>query len=96
MTTRNFIAAILSVLLLPIAAATADPNFGANFVASGAGVRTGMEIDKSSNTDVAPTIARLSGTEMPDVEVHALDSIPLPRSPNLSVSPSPNCPCPPR
>lgn len=96
MTTRNLIAAILSTLLRPIAAAAADLKLEANFVASGAGVRTCMGIEKISNTGVAPSIAKLLGARMPDIEGQALDSILLPWSPNLSVSPSPNCPCPPR
>ena len=94
MTTRGVIAAILSAPPQPLASASGDPKLSTNFVASGAGVRTSVVIDKISNTDVAPTIAKLLGIEMPDVEGHALDSIPLLWSPNLSFSPSPNRPCP--
>ena len=93
MTTRIFIAAILNALLLPIAAAAADPKLEANFVASGAGVRTCVGIEKIG---VAPSIAKLLGAGIPDIEGQALDSIVHPWPPNLSVSLSPNCPCPPR
>lgn len=75
MTTRNFIAAILSASPQPVAAATADPEAEANLVASGAGVRTSLVNDKISHTDFAPIVAKLAGVEMPDVAGHALHTV---------------------
>jgi predicted AlkP superfamily pyrophosphatase or phosphodiesterase len=44
------------------------PDLRAVFIASGAGIRPGVELGPIDNRDVAPTIARLLGLEMPGVE----------------------------
>jgi predicted AlkP superfamily pyrophosphatase or phosphodiesterase len=44
------------------------PDLRATFVASGAGVRPGVELDRLDNTAVAPTIAALLGFTIPDAE----------------------------
>ncbi len=51
------------------------PLMGANFVASGAGIKEGVVLDQISATDVAPTIARLLGLEMKNVEGRVLEEI---------------------
>ncbi|HRQ88607.1 MAG TPA: ectonucleotide pyrophosphatase/phosphodiesterase [Bacteroidia bacterium] len=48
---------------------------GASFVASGAGIKPGVVLDRISNTDVAPTIAALLGVEMENVEGRVLTEI---------------------
>ena len=45
-----------------------DPDLRALFIASGRGIRKGGTLEEVSNLDLAPTIARLLGLEMPDVE----------------------------
>lgn len=45
------------------------------FVASGRGVRSGVELDTVDIRTVAPTAARLLGVELPSAEGEALDSI---------------------
>jgi predicted AlkP superfamily pyrophosphatase or phosphodiesterase len=55
-----------------------DPNpdyMHATFIAAGAGIKPGTKLDVIKNTDVAPTIARLLGFEMKDVEGRALEEI---------------------
>jgi hypothetical protein len=44
------------------------PELHATFVASGSGVRRGAKLGEISNTDVAPTVARLLGIQMNDVD----------------------------
>jgi predicted AlkP superfamily pyrophosphatase or phosphodiesterase len=48
------------------------PNLHATFVAWGAGIRPGVRLGEISNLDVAPTIAKLLGLSMPNVEGKAL------------------------
>jgi predicted AlkP superfamily pyrophosphatase or phosphodiesterase len=45
------------------------------FVAWGAGVRPGVQVPKLSQLDVAPTVARLLGFELPDIDGSALVGI---------------------
>ena len=45
------------------------------FVAWGAGIRKGAKVGEINNVDVAPTIARLLGLEMKNVEGHPLEAI---------------------
>jgi predicted AlkP superfamily pyrophosphatase or phosphodiesterase len=47
----------------------------ATFVAAGAGIKPGVKLDLIRNVDVAPTIARLMGLSMKDVEGRVLDEI---------------------
>jgi predicted AlkP superfamily pyrophosphatase or phosphodiesterase len=42
-----------------------DPEMDAIFIASGYGVRRGAKLDTIANIDVAPTIAKLLGVELP-------------------------------
>jgi predicted AlkP superfamily pyrophosphatase or phosphodiesterase len=52
-----------------------DPDLGAIFIASGAGIRPGVKLDAIDNLDVAPTIARLLGLELPSAEGRVLEEI---------------------
>jgi hypothetical protein len=47
----------------------------ASFVISGAGVKKGVVLDKIANVDVAPTIARLLGVEMKNVDGRVLTEV---------------------
>jgi predicted AlkP superfamily pyrophosphatase or phosphodiesterase len=47
----------------------------ATFVAAGAGIKPGVQLDLIQNVDVAPTIARLMGLAMTDVDGRVLDEI---------------------
>jgi len=47
----------------------------ATFVASGAGIRTGATVSKMENIDVAPTIAKLLGIELPHADGRLLSEI---------------------
>ena len=47
----------------------------ATFVAAGAGIKAGTQLDIIQNVDVAPTIARLMGLSMKDVDGRALSEI---------------------
>ncbi|HYP05575.1 MAG TPA: ectonucleotide pyrophosphatase/phosphodiesterase [Bryobacteraceae bacterium] len=52
-----------------------DPAMYAAFVASGAGIRRGVRLGSFRNLDVAPTIARLLGLEMKNIEGEVLTEI---------------------
>ena len=47
----------------------------ATFVAAGTGIKPGVQLDLIQNVDVAPTIARLLGLALKDVDGRALDEI---------------------
>ena len=49
-----------------------DPDLDAIFIASGYGVKPRPKLDKVSCTDLAPTIARLLGVELPSAKAKAL------------------------
>ncbi len=51
-----------------------DPRLHGIFIASGAGVRPGVKLDLVSNTDVAPTVARLLGLTLENTEGKVLDA----------------------
>jgi predicted AlkP superfamily pyrophosphatase or phosphodiesterase len=51
------------------------PNLHATFVAWGAGIRPGSRVGEVRNTDVAPTMARVLGLEMKDVDGKVLRGI---------------------
>ncbi len=51
------------------------PLMGASFVAFGAGIKSGVLLDKINSTDIAPTIAALLGVEMKDVDGRVLTEI---------------------
>jgi predicted AlkP superfamily pyrophosphatase or phosphodiesterase len=58
-----------------------DPEIDGIFVASGAGVRRGVTLDTARTIDIAPTIARLLGLQMNNIDGRAIDAI-------LSASPA--------
>jgi arylsulfatase A-like enzyme len=45
-----------------------DPKMNALFIAAGAGLKQGVELDVIDNIDVAPTVARLLGINLPDTD----------------------------
>jgi predicted AlkP superfamily pyrophosphatase or phosphodiesterase len=52
-----------------------QPMMGATFVAWGAGIKRGAKLSEINSVDVAPTIARLLGVEMKDVDGKVLRQI---------------------
>ena len=52
-----------------------DPELDGIFIASGDGIRSGAELERVSNLDVAPTIARLLGLSLPEVDGRVLEEI---------------------
>jgi predicted AlkP superfamily pyrophosphatase or phosphodiesterase len=58
-----------------------DPEIDGIFVAAGAGIRPGARLDRVRTIDIAPTIARLLGLKMENVEGRAIEAV-------LSASPA--------
>jgi predicted AlkP superfamily pyrophosphatase or phosphodiesterase len=52
-----------------------NPLMDASFVISGAGVKRGIVLEQMSNTDVAPTMAKLLGLEMKNVDGRVLTEV---------------------
>jgi predicted AlkP superfamily pyrophosphatase or phosphodiesterase len=52
-----------------------DPDLGALFIASGAGIKRGVTLDAITNLDVAPTVAALLGVPLPNVEGRVLKDV---------------------
>jgi len=52
-----------------------DPELGAIFIASGRGIKAGVTLDSMRNIDIAPTLARLLGVNLPGVDGTALTAI---------------------
>ena len=52
-----------------------DPELGAIFIASGRGIRAGGTLETMRNVDVAPTLARLLGVDLPGVDGAPLSAI---------------------
>lgn len=52
-----------------------DPEMEGIFIASGAHIKPGVPLEKVRNMDLGPTIARLLGVEMKDVEGRVLEEI---------------------
>lgn len=52
-----------------------DPDLDAIFIAAGRGIRKGVVLDRMSNLDVAPTLAKLMGLEFPEVDGRVLTEI---------------------
>ncbi len=52
-----------------------DPELDGIFIASGAGIKEGLVVDRVRNLDVAPTLAKLMGLEFPEVDGRVLDEI---------------------
>jgi predicted AlkP superfamily pyrophosphatase or phosphodiesterase len=55
--------------------ASTDPELDGIFIASGAGIKKGVRLERVSNLDVAPTIARLLGIELPTADGSAIEEI---------------------
>lgn len=53
----------------------ADPELDGIFIASGAGIQRGVVLDRVRNLDVAPTLAKVMGLELPDSDGRVLDEI---------------------
>lgn len=58
---------------------SSDPDLGALFIASGAGIRPGVRLEVIENVDVAPTIASLLGLTLPGVDGRVLEEALQPR-----------------
>src|SRR5262249_28431598 len=56
-----------------------DPAMQAIFIAWGAGIKRGSRIASINNTDVAPTVAKLLGLEMKNVQGRVLQEILQPK-----------------
>lgn len=52
-----------------------DPDLDGIFVASGAGIKKGVRLERVRNLDVAPTIARLLDVPLPDTDGRPLEAI---------------------
>ena len=52
-----------------------DPELDGIFIASGAGIKKGVKLDRVHNIDVAPTIARLLDVPLPNVDGRVLEEI---------------------
>jgi predicted AlkP superfamily pyrophosphatase or phosphodiesterase len=52
-----------------------DPELDGIFVASGAGIKKGVKLERMRNIDVAPTIARLLDVPLPNVDGRVLEQI---------------------
>jgi predicted AlkP superfamily pyrophosphatase or phosphodiesterase len=52
-----------------------DPEIGGIFVASGAGIRPGTRLDSVRTIDIAPTIARILGLKLDNVEGRVVEDI---------------------
>lgn len=52
-----------------------DPELDGIFLASGAGIKKGVRLERVRNLDVAPTIARLLGVDLPGAEGRVLEEI---------------------
>jgi predicted AlkP superfamily pyrophosphatase or phosphodiesterase len=57
-----------------------DPDLDGIFVASGRGIKQGINLARVSNLDVAPTAARLLGLSFPDVDGRVLQEIFIPKN----------------
>jgi predicted AlkP superfamily pyrophosphatase or phosphodiesterase len=54
---------------------SADPELQALFIASGRGIKTGVTLESMNTIDLAPTISRLLGIELKDVQGRVLSEI---------------------
>ena len=45
-----------------------DPELDGIFIAQGRGIKKGVLLDRMANMDVAPTMAKLMGLKLPDVD----------------------------
>ena len=56
-----------------------DPELGALFIASGAGINAGSKLDVIDNVDVAPTLAALLGLTLENMDGRVLTEILTPK-----------------
>lgn len=54
---------------------SSDPELDGIFIASGAGIRKGVVLDRVRNLDVAPTLAEIMGLQLPDIDGRVLEEI---------------------
>ena len=54
---------------------SADPELDGIFIAQGAGIKRGVKLERVRNLDVAPTIARLLGVELPGADGRPMEGI---------------------
>lgn len=54
---------------------SSDPELDGIFIANGAGIKKGVKVDRVSNLDVAPTIARLLDVALPTADGHVMDVV---------------------
>ena len=54
---------------------SADPELDGIFIAQGAGIKRGVKLDRVRNLDVAPTIARLLGVELPGADGRPMEAV---------------------
>lgn len=52
-----------------------DPELDGLFIASGAGIKEGVVLDRVRNLDVAPTLAKLMGLQFPEIDGRVLEEI---------------------
>lgn len=52
-----------------------DPELDGIFIASGAGIRKGLVLDRVRNLDVAPTLAKIMGLTFPEIDGRVLEEI---------------------
>lgn len=52
-----------------------DPELDGIFIASGAGIKPGVVLDRVRNLDVAPTLAKLMGLAFPEIDGRVLEEI---------------------
>jgi predicted AlkP superfamily pyrophosphatase or phosphodiesterase len=52
-----------------------DPELDGLFIASGAGIKQGVVLDRVRNLDVAPTLAKLMGLTFPEIDGRVLEEI---------------------
>jgi predicted AlkP superfamily pyrophosphatase or phosphodiesterase len=52
-----------------------DPELDGIFIASGRSIKKGVVLDRIANLDIGPTIARLLGLPLPNVEGRVLEEI---------------------
>jgi predicted AlkP superfamily pyrophosphatase or phosphodiesterase len=57
-----------------------DPELDGIFIASGSGIQPGVVLDRVSNLDVAPTLAKLMGVSLPEVDGRVLEEILVPKA----------------
>ena len=54
---------------------SSDPELDGIFIANGRGIKKGVLLERMANIDVAPTIAKLMGLKLPNVDGRVLDEV---------------------